>query len=86
MKHIVSSIPYPLNLLPHVSSNNVGHLELKNLSAYLFLVYQLICLEFGGMYYTVGKVLKKHFQWYITCPKTFKNYSCKTKKEKFVVV
>jgi hypothetical protein len=23
----------PLNLLPHVSSNNVGHLELKNLSA-----------------------------------------------------
>jgi hypothetical protein len=26
----------PLNLLPHVSSNNVGHLELKNLSADLF--------------------------------------------------
>jgi hypothetical protein len=26
---------YPLNLLSHVSSNNVGHLELKNLSAVL---------------------------------------------------
>ena len=32
----ISSMPYPLYLLPHVSSNNVGHLELKNLSAKLF--------------------------------------------------
>ena len=31
-----SSMPYPLYLLPHVSSNNVGHLEFKNLSADLF--------------------------------------------------
>ena len=31
-----SSIPYTLTLLTHVSSNNVGHLELKNLSAYFY--------------------------------------------------
>jgi hypothetical protein len=29
-------MPYPSSLLPHVSSNNMGHLELKNLSANLF--------------------------------------------------
>ena len=59
MRHTISFMPYPLNLLPHVSSNNVGHLELKNLSAYLFvLVYQLKCLEFWGLQYIVGKVLR----------------------------
>ena len=35
-RHTNFSISSPLNLLPHVSSNIVGHLELKNLSAYLF--------------------------------------------------
>ena len=27
-------MPYPLNQIPHVSQNNVGHLELKNLSTH----------------------------------------------------
>ena len=30
MRHTISTLPYPLNRLPHVSPNNVGHLELKN--------------------------------------------------------
>ena len=30
------ALPYPLNWLPYVSSNNMRHLELKNSSAYLF--------------------------------------------------
>ena len=37
MRHAIYTLLYPLNGLPHVSSNNKGHLELKNSSAYLFL-------------------------------------------------
>jgi hypothetical protein len=37
MRHASSSMLYPLNRLPHVSPNNVGHLEFKNLSTYLSL-------------------------------------------------
>ena len=37
----------PFKLAPHVPSNNVGHLELKNLSADLFfIIYQLKYLEY----------------------------------------
>ena len=76
IRHTISYMSYPLDLLPHVSSNNVGHLELKNLSAYLFvLVYQLKCLEFWGLQYIVGKVLRIPFQQYITRPQKFKNYN-----------
>src|ERR1700736_3778185 len=46
---------------------------------FVFLVYQLQCLEFGGVQYTVGKVLKIPFQRYITRPKMFKKYNCKRK-------
>ena len=43
-------MPYPLNLLPHDSSNNTGHLELKNLSVDLFyFIYQLKFLEFENL-------------------------------------
>ena len=55
MRHIISFMPYPLNLLPHVSSNNVGHLEL-NECRYVLLVYQLMCLKFGSLQYTIGNV------------------------------
>ena len=34
MRHTISTTSYPLNQLPHVSPNNLGHLELKNLSTH----------------------------------------------------
>ena len=34
MKHTISFMHYPFNQLSHISSNNVGHLELKNLSTH----------------------------------------------------
>ena len=36
LRHTSTTLPYPLNPLTHVSSNNAGHLELKNSSADLF--------------------------------------------------
>ena len=59
-------LPYPLNWLPCVSQNNVGHLELKNLSTNLFFwstkwnIYNLgvcyILLERSWKYLSKGIV------------------------------
>jgi hypothetical protein len=64
MRNTIPFMPYPLNMLPHVSSNNVGHLELKNVSANLFVwsinwnIWNLgacnITLERFGKYHSNG--------------------------------
>ena len=69
MRHTFATLPYPLNRLPHVSPNNMGHLKLKNLSADLFLFSLSIAMVriwglviYRLVYYTPQNVSKLSLQ------------------------
>jgi hypothetical protein len=73
----------PLKLAPTCFVKQCGTSRTQEFECvFAFLVYQLICLEFAGLWYIIRKVLRITFQRYITRPKTIKNHSCKTKKQK----
>jgi len=80
MRHTNSNfaLPYPLNRHPHVSPNNVGHIELKNQVQICFFGLPTKMFGIGGVYYNVGKVFP------IVCYMTqkIKNSSCKMKMKK----
>jgi hypothetical protein len=50
MRHTISSLHYLLNRLPHVSPNNVGHLELKKLSTHGEAGCTLYCSKYNTGY------------------------------------
>jgi hypothetical protein len=72
----------PLKLAPTCFIKQCGTSRTHEFECkFVSLVYQLRCLEFGGLQITVGKVLKIPCQRFIILPETPKNYSYKTKKK-----
>ena len=92
LDHIIAHETYhffhalPLNLLPHVSSNNVGYLELKKFSAIFSFGLPTEMFGIWGLVIYHWKALENTFIAVYYMPQNFKRILLQNEKERRVVV